>query len=194
MALSGELIYDWNRVEGPELELQGRPLLNDETLRDGLQSPSVLDPPIEKKIHILHLMDELGIDQVNLGLPGAGPRAKEDVLRLAREIAASKLRLGANCAARTVESDIRPIADVVQATGLEIEAATFLGSSPIRQFAEDWSLDFLLRSTEKAVKFAVAYGLPVMYVTEDTTRARPEVINRLYTTAIELRGAGHRGL
>src|SRR5271157_6506457 len=100
MALDRELIYDWNRVEGPELELQGRPLLNDETLREGLQSPSVLDPPIGKKIRILHLMDELGIDQVNLGLPGAGPRAKEDVLRLAKEIVASKLRLRANCAAR----------------------------------------------------------------------------------------------
>lgn len=185
MALDRELIYDWNRADGPELELQAPARLNDETLRDGLQSPSVLDPPIEKKIHLLHLMDELGIDQVNLGLPGAGPRAKEDVLRLAKEIAASKLRLRANCAARTVESDIRPIADVVQATGLEIEAATFLGSSPIRQWAEDWNLDFLLRATEKAVKFATALGLPVMYVTEDTTRARPEVIHKLYTTAIE---------
>jgi 2-isopropylmalate synthase len=185
MALDSELVYDWNRVGGPELELQGCPLLNDETLREGLQSPSVLHPAIEKKIHILHLMDELGIDQVNLGLPGAGPRAKEDVLRLAREIAVSKLRLRANCAARTVESDIRLIADVVQATGLEIEASTFLGSSPIRQWAEDWSLDFLLRSTEKAVEFAMGLGLPVMYVTEDTTRARPEVIHGLYTTAIE---------
>ena len=113
MALDSELVYDWNRVEGPELELQGPALLNDETLRDGLQSASVLDPPIEKKIQILHLMDELGIDQLDLGLPGAGSRAKEDVLRLAKEIAASKLRLCANCAARTVESDIRPIVDIV---------------------------------------------------------------------------------
>jgi 2-isopropylmalate synthase len=185
MALDPDLIYDWNRVEGPELDLQRPPQLNDETLRDGLQSPSVLDPPIEKKIQILHLMDELGIDQVDLGLPGAGPRAREDVLRLAREIVAAKLRLHADCAARTVESDIRPIADIVQAAGLEIEAATFLGSSPIRQFAEDWNLDFLLRATEKAVKFATSLGVPVMYVAEDTTRARPEVIHRLYTTAIE---------
>ncbi len=180
-----DLIYDWNRVDGPELELQRRPMLDDETLRDGLQSPSVLDPPIEKKIRILHLMEELGIDAVNLGLPGAGPRAKADVLRLAQEIAKSKLRIRPNCAARTVESDIRPIRDVVDATGVEIEAATFLGSSPIRQYAEDWTLDFLVRTTEQAVKYAVSLGLPVMYVTEDTTRAQPQVIKRLYTTAIE---------
>jgi 2-isopropylmalate synthase len=185
MALEGDLIYDWNTVEGPEFTRPGRPMLDDETLRDGLQSPSVLDPSIEKKIQILHLMEGLGIDSVDLGLPGAGPRAKADVLRLAQEIARSKLRIRPNCAARTVESDIRPVADIAQATGVEIEAATFLGSSPIRQYAEDWTLDFLLRATEQAVKCARSLGLPVMYVTEDTTRARPEVIKKLYTTAIE---------
>jgi 2-isopropylmalate synthase len=185
MALRDELIYDWNRVEGPELRITQPLLLNDETLRDGLQSPSVLDPPIEKKIRILHLMEDLGINSLNLGLPGAGPRARDDVLRLAQEIASAKLRIRANCAARTVESDIIPIAEVAEATGLEIEAATFLGSSPIRQYAEDWTLDFLLESTERAVKFARSLGLPSMYVTEDTTRARPEAIKRLYTAAIE---------
>jgi len=185
MGLTSDLIYDWNSQEGPQLQTRGRPMLDDETLRDGLQSPSVLDPPIEKKILILHLMEELAIDSADLGLPGAGERAKADVLRLAQEIAAAKLRIRPNCAARTTESDIRPIAEVVQATGVEIEAATFIGSSPIRQYAEDWTLDFLLRTTEHAVKYARGLGLPVMYVTEDTTRARPQVIKKLYTTAIE---------
>ena len=185
MGPKGDLIYDWNRVEAAELIRSGRAMLNDETLRDGLQSPSVLNPPIEKKIKVLHLMDELGIDSVNLGLPGAGLRARADVLRLAQEIASAKLRIRPNCAARTLESDIRPIAEVVQAAGIEIEAATFLGSSPIRQYAEDWTLEFLLRNTEQAVKYAAGFGLPVMYVTEDTTRARPEVIRKLYTAAIE---------
>jgi 2-isopropylmalate synthase len=182
--LDRDLIYDWNRVDGPELIHSRRPLLNDETLRDGLQSPSVHDPPIEKKIRILHLMEELGIDSVNLGLPGAGTRAKADVLRLAQEIVSSKMKIRANCAARTVKSDIEPIADIVQATGLDIEAATFLGSSPIRQYAENWTLDFLLETTERAVNFARGLGLRVMYVTEDTTRSRPAAIQKLYTTAI----------
>ena len=185
MGLTSNLIYDWNSQDGPQLETRGHPMLDDETLRDGLQSPSVLDPPIAKKIHILHVMEALGIDSADLGLPGAGPRAYADVLRLAQEIARSKLRIRPNCAARTVESDIRPIADITQATGVEIEVAAFIGSSPIRQYAEDWTLDFLLRTTEHAVKFACSLGLPVMYVTEDTTRARPEVIKKLYTTAIE---------
>ncbi len=185
MSLKPELIHDWNAMDGPQLPPGRRPRLDDETLRDGLQSPSVQDPSIEKKMRILHLMEELGIDSVNLGLPGAGPRAKADVLRLAQEIASSKLKIRPNCAARTLESDIRPIADVVQATGVEIEAATFLGSSPIRQYTENWTLDFLLRTTEQAVRTVVRLGLPSMYVTEDTTRARPEVIKKLYTTAIE---------
>src|SRR3989442_2278216 len=176
MALPNDLIYDWNRVGGPELGLERRPMLNDETLRDGLQSPSVLDPPIEKKIQILHLMEDLGIDSLNLGLPGAGPRAKADVLRLAREIVSAKQRITANCAARTIESDIIPIADVVQATGLEIEAATFLGSSPIRQYAEGWTLDFLLHTTERTVKFPRSPGLSALDVTVDITLSRPQVI------------------
>jgi 2-isopropylmalate synthase len=185
MNFNNELIYDWNEGSGPQLRVAKQPLLNDETLRDGLQSPSVIDPPIEKKIEILHLLEDAGVDSLNLGLPGAGPRAKADVMALAREIVSSRMRIRANCAARTLESDIRPIAEITEATGLEIEAATFLGSSPIRQYTEDWTLDFLLRTTEKAVKFARGLGLPVMYVTEDTTRARPEVIKKLYTTAIE---------
>ena len=185
MTVRNELIYDWNRAGASEFRFAKLPLLNDETLRDGLQSPSVFDPPIDKKIQILHLMEELGINSLNLGLPGAGPRAKDDVLQLAREIVSTKMRIKPNCAARTVESDITPIAEVADATGLEIEAATFLGSSPIRQYAEDWTLDFLLKTTERAVKFARSLGLPSMYVTEDTTRARPEAVKKLYTTAIE---------
>ncbi|MDD5543757.1 MAG: LeuA family protein [Acidobacteriia bacterium] len=178
------LIFDWN-VSGNSKPLTDKPvLLNDETLRDGLQSPSVHDPTISEKIEILHLMDEVGIHSLDLGLPGAGPRAKSDVERLAREIINSKLKLKANCAARTIEADITPIAEVVQRTGLEIEAATFLGSSPIRRYTEEWSVDHLVKTTERAVGYATRLGLPVMYVTEDTTRADPETVKLLYSTAI----------
>lgn len=180
-----DLIYNWNTADGPEIRTSKPPMLNDESLRDGLQSPSVVDPPMDKKIQLLHLMAALGIDSVNLGLPGAGPRARSDVLRLAQEIASARLPIRANCAARTAEPDIQPIAEISQKAGIEIEAGTFLGSSPIRQYVEDWTLDFLLRTTERAVEYARRLGLPVMYVTEDTTRARPEAIRKLYSTAIQ---------
>lgn len=179
-----DLIFDWNMQGGPELPPGRAYMLDDETLRDGLQSPSVHDPAIEDKIEILHLMDELGIDSVNLGLPGAGPRARADVERLAREIVNSKLTIRPNCAARTVEADIQPIAEISDKVGIPIEAATFLGSSPIRRYAEDWTTDFLKRTTEKAVSYARRLGLPVMYVTEDTIRCDPETVKKLYTTAL----------
>ena len=162
----------------------GHVLLNDETLRDGLQSPSVRDPSIQEKLPILHLMEALGINSLDLGLPGAGPRAVEHVEALAREIVAQKMKIRANCACRTHQNDIRAIAEIVQRTGLKIEAATFIGSSPLRRYTENWSDDFLLQTTENAVKYAVSLGLEVMYVTEDTTRCDPEMVKRLYTAAI----------
>jgi 2-isopropylmalate synthase len=180
-----ELIFDWNTAFGSEARFRNRVLLNDESLRDGLQSPSVRDPSIAEKIEILHQMETLGIQFADIGLPGAGPRALEHCEALAREIVQSGLKIQANCAARTVENDIRPIAELTQKTGLRIEAATFIGSSPIRCHTEGWTVDFLLNTTEKAVRYAVGLGLPVMFVTEDTTRCDPDTIRRLYTTAIE---------
>ena len=182
---TSDLIYDWNQNVPPGVKPPGPVLLNDESLRDGLQSPSVRDPSVGEKIEILHLMEDLGINSLDLGLPAAGQRAVEAVTALAREIAEGKLKIRANCAARTHENDIRPIADIVQKTGLPIEAATFIGSSPIRRFTEGWTDDFLVQTTEKAVKYAVSLGLDVMYVTEDTSRCDPEPVKRLYATAIE---------
>jgi 2-isopropylmalate synthase len=181
-----DLIFDWN-VAGDAFDYGTRSTveLDDETLRDGLQSPSVIDPPIEQKIEILHLIAGLGIHTADIGLPGAGPRAVSDVRALAREIVQAKLAVAPNCAARTLIADVEPIARISQEVGIPIEACTFIGSSPIRLFAEDWTIEKMLRVTAEAVGFAVREGLPVMYVTEDTTRARPEVLKTLYTAAID---------
>jgi 2-isopropylmalate synthase len=182
--MKSELIYDWNQIHPAALRPAGDVLLNDETLRDGLQSPSVRNPSIEEKISILHLMESLGINSLDLGLPGAGAGAAAHVEALARAIVQDKLNIRANCACRTHQNDIRPIAEIVQRTGLKIEAAAFIGSSPIRRYAENWTDDFLLETTETAVKYAVSLGLDVMYVTEDTTRCDPEMVKRLYSAAI----------
>ncbi|HKP39232.1 MAG TPA: LeuA family protein [Pyrinomonadaceae bacterium] len=179
-----ELIYDWNKIE-PQLQKPDRHIgFDDETLRDGLQSPSVSEPSVEKKIELVHLMDELGIDTVDIGLPGAGGTHAAGVEMMAREIADKKLKIRPNCAARTHRNDITPIVEISQRAGIAIEACTFIGSSPIRFYAEEWTLDKLLQMTEDAVTYAVGEGLPVMFVTEDTTRANPETIRALYTTAI----------
>jgi len=177
------LIHDWAADDSTAQPTAA--MLDDETLRDGLQSPSVVDPPTDVKIEILHLMNSLGIETADIGLPGSGPRQRNAVERLCREIANHHLRIKANCAARTMIVDIQPIADVVQKTGVPIEACVFIGSSPIRQYAEEWDLDRLLRHTREAVEFAVREGLDVMYVTEDTVRAAPADLHVLFSAAVE---------
>ncbi|MFZ1972463.1 MAG: LeuA family protein [Candidatus Acidiferrales bacterium] len=186
-----ELIHDWNTFTGAEIPAGRRVMLNDETLRDGLQNPSVHDPSIGEKIEILHLMESLGIDTVNIGLPGAGPRAYADTEALAREIVNARMKIRPNCAARTHKNDIKPIIEISEKIGRPLEAATFLGSSPIRRLVEDWTVDHLQRTTEEAVHFAASAGLPVMYVTEDTIRTDPSTVITLYSTAIR---AGARAI
>ena len=182
--LVNELVYDWNNIQ-PSIRAPQRHIgFDDETLRDGLQSPSVREPTVEKKIELLHLMNALDIDTADIGLPGAGGTHAAGVERLAKEIANQKLKIRPNCAARTHRSDIIPVVEISQRAGIPIEACTFIGSSSVRFFAEDWTLDKLLKLTEDAVSFAVGEGVPVMYVTEDTTRADPETLRALYTTAI----------
>lgn len=184
------LIYDWNHDAARPGN--GHPvMLDDETLRDGLQSPSVRNPTIDEKVDILRHMDALGIDTADIGLPGAGPKVAESAEQLARAIVQEKLRIKPNCAARTVIADITPIVEISQRTGVPVEVCAFIGSSPIRMFTEGWTIDYLLKHTEEAVGFAVRQGLPVMYVTEDTTRADPDSIRRLYSAALR---AGARRL
>jgi isopropylmalate/homocitrate/citramalate synthase len=177
------LIYDWNTLEPASKKPAQRIQFDDETLRDGLQSPSARDPAIDDKLALVRLMDRLGLDTADVGLPGAGARAREHIVTLVREMAG--LRIKANVACRTVISDIAPVVDVAQATGQPIEVCAFIGSSPIRQYAEGWELEQMLKLSKDAVVFAVNNGLTCMFVTEDTTRAHPEDVRALYSTAIE---------
>jgi 2-isopropylmalate synthase len=179
-----ELIHDWNLAGSPP-KYESSIEFDDETLRDGLQSPSVTQPGIEDKIKLLHLMADLGIQSADIGLPGAGKHATRDVIALAKEIANQKLPIAPNCAARTLVADIDPIIEASQQSGISLEASVFIGSSPIREYVEDWTLDFMRECSETAVNYAIKNGLTVMFVTEDTTRARPDVLKALYSTAIQ---------
>ncbi|HVS32128.1 MAG TPA: LeuA family protein [Thermoanaerobaculia bacterium] len=180
-----DLIYDWNTAVEQPPKPQRRIEFDDETLRDGLQSPSVTDPSIEEKIRILHYMDAIGIDNADIGLPGAGAHVQKTVEALAREIVNSRLSVAPSAAGRTHENDIRPIIEISQRVGIPIEADLFIGSSPIRLFTEEWNIDWIIEQSAKAVRFATTNGIPVMYVTEDTTRAKPEDVEKLYVAAIE---------
>jgi 2-isopropylmalate synthase len=181
------LIYDWNQLSPFTCQFNTPQLveLNDETLRDGLQCPSVLQPTLEQKLTFLRLMPKLGIDSADIGYAGASKAALDDVVALAKTIMDEQLPVQPNCAGRTHEADINPILEAQQRSGQAIEAALFIGSSPIRQFVEGWDLSFLLKTVEKAVLYARSHDLSVMFVTEDTTRALPEHIAAMYLTAAQ---------
>jgi 2-isopropylmalate synthase len=179
-----ELIFDWNLV-GQRYAPFGKVEFFDETLRDGIQNPSVKDPSIEDKLKILHLMNELGIHSADIGLPGSNKRAYEDVLRMCREVSEQRLSLKIACAGRTVPGDIFPMVEISQKTGVPIEVYTFIGSSPIRVLAEDWNLELLMTRSAEAIDAGVKNGLEVCYVTEDTIRSRPEVLAPLFKNAVD---------
>ncbi|NOX21923.1 MAG: 2-isopropylmalate synthase [Actinobacteria bacterium] len=180
-----ELLYDWNLIGEETIPLPKNVEIDDETLRDGLQSPSVRQPNLDEKLDILHRMAALGIHAADIGYPGADPVVLGHVVALAQEIENENLSIEPNCAGRTHPADILPIAEAQQRSGVAIEASLFLGSSPIRQFVEGWDDEFLVRTAVDAVTLARKEGLEVMFVTEDTTRAKPEVLRAVYTAAIE---------
>jgi 2-isopropylmalate synthase len=182
---AAELIYDWNEVGRKGRLIPKDVTFFDETLRDGLQNPSVADPSIDSKLKLLHLMAKIGIHVADIGLPGSSPRAFNDVLRMCREITDNRLPIRVACAGRTVVSDITPMIEISQRAGIPVEIYAFIGSSPIRQVAEEWDLETIAKRSAEAIDVGVKAGLPVAYVTEDTTRSRPEMLSRLFKTAID---------
>lgn len=180
-----ELVYDWN-VMGDKVSPPMRPIAYfDETLRDGIQCPSVTDPPIEAKMEMIRLMSGLGIHHVDIGLPGAGQRAVDDCTILAEMARDEKLSIKLACAARTHANDVRPVIEISQKVGVPIEAMTFLGTSPVRLYTEDWSAELLEERTRSSVRMAKQAGIPCTFVTEDTIRSHPRLLARLFNAAIE---------
>lgn len=184
------LIYDWNAID---YEINRNPAnhphevwFDDETLRDGLQSPSARNPTIEQKIELLTFMENLGIQKVDLGLPGAGPFHVEHIDAMLSHITENDFKIRPGAAVRTLMHDIEPLVQLQEKHGIPVQASAFLGTSPIRQYTEGWTIEKLISTMEKAVSYAVENDVPVMFVTEDTTRSKPEDIKLIYQRAMEL--------
>lgn len=184
------LIHDWNLVDYDySRDASNHPhgvWFDDETLRDGLQSPSAVNPTIEQKIELITYMERIGIQKADLGLPGAGPFHREHIDAMLNHIKDNDFQLRPGAAVRTLMSDIEPLVDLQVKHEMQIQASAFLGTSPIRQFTEGWTIEKLLSTMEKAVSYAVDNDVPVMFVTEDTTRSKPEDIKIIYQRAMEL--------
>ena len=185
-----DLIYDWNAIDYEiERDASKHPhelWFDDETLRDGLQSPSARNPTIEQKIELIDFMESLGIQKADLGLPGAGPFHVGHIDAMLTHMGENGYSLRPGCAVRTVVSDIEPLVDLQAKHERQIQASAFLGTSPIRQYAEGWTMERIISTAEKAVSFAIDNDIPVMFVTEDTTRSKPDEIKAVYTRAMEL--------
>ena len=187
---SSKLIFDWNVID---YEIKRNPAdhphgvwFDDETLRDGLQSPSARNPTIPEKTELLSYMERLGIQKVDLGLPGAGPFHREHINAMLSHIIDNEYQIRPGAAVRTLMQDIEPLVEMQEKHGIQIQASAFLGTSPIRQYTEGWTMEKLISTMEKAVSYAVENDVPVMFVTEDTTRSNPEDVKAIYQRAMEL--------
>jgi len=187
---TSKLIYDWNVID---YEINRNPAnhphgvwFDDETLRDGLQSPSARNPTIDEKKELLSYMENLGIQKVDLGLPGAGPFHREHINAMLSHIIDNEYQIRPGAAVRTLMQDIEPLVEMQQQHGIQIQASAFLGTSPIRQYTEGWTMEKLISTMEKAVSYAVENDVPVMFVTEDTTRSNPDDVKAIYQRAMEL--------
>ncbi|CAI8171581.1 MAG: 2-isopropylmalate synthase [Methanobacteriota archaeon] len=184
------MIHDWNLID---YEYSRNPSnhphdvwFDDETLRDGLQSPSALNPTIEQKIELISYMERIGIQKADLGLPGAGPFHREHIDAMLAHIKENDFQLRPGAAVRTLMHDIEPLVEMQAKHEMEIQASAFLGTSPIRQYTEGWTMEKLISTMEKAVSYAVDNDVPVMFVTEDTTRSKPEDVKMIYQRAMDL--------
>ena len=184
-ARENDIIYDWNEVKRHAPPIHHKFKLVDETLRDGIQSPSITNPHVDAKLEILHCMEALGIEVADIGLPGAGAQAVADVTRLIEEIRDHKMKIEPNCAARTHQADVQAVVDISQNTGVKIEVCGFLGSSPVRQLVENWEVPHMTKLVTDATDLAVKNGLPFSFVTEDTVRSHPETLRTLFKAAID---------
>ncbi len=184
-ARENDIIYDWNEVKRHAPPINHKFKLVDETLRDGIQSPSITNPHIEAKLEILHCMEALGIEVADVGLPGAGAQAVADVTRLVEEIRDQKMKIEPNCAARTHQADVQAVVDISQKTGMPIEVCGFLGSSPVRQLVENWDVPHMTKLVTDSADLAVKNGCPFSFVTEDTIRSHPDTLRTLFNAAID---------
>jgi 2-isopropylmalate synthase len=180
-----DLVFDWNDAGTDRPSVHPQLSLLDETLRDGLQSPSATDPDVADKLDLVHRMDALEIDAFAAGIPASGARAFADVLRIVQEVARQRLRICPIASGRTLPCDVEPIVEISQRAGVAVETYVFIGSSSIRQTVEAWDARQVADRCTSAIDMAVRAGLPTTFVTEDTTRSHPDVLARLFRAAID---------
>jgi 2-isopropylmalate synthase len=182
------MLFNWNSVPADPEPQAGSPKGSffDETLRDGIQAPTITAPSLEQKVQIVDHMMAAGIRSADLGFPSSGPVAARECLELARYVAARGHPMSVAYAGRTHPSDIRPICEIAQRAGISVDAYLVIAVSPIRQYVEDWDTDFIVRNIRVAAQECRLGGVEFVLVLEDATRCTPEVLASVYDEAIDV--------
>jgi isopropylmalate/homocitrate/citramalate synthase len=155
----------------------------EETLRDGEQTPGVAYTP-EEKLQIARLLDEIHVPIMDVGIPVV---SKEEA-RGVRAIANAGFDATIMAAARTVRKDVEACIEC----GVD-EIALFTAGSDLHirhklGMTREQVKEVAVRETE----YAIAHGVAVSFVTEDTFRADLDFIADLYNACTE--AGAHRAV
>ncbi|MBV9058475.1 MAG: cupin-like domain-containing protein [Pseudonocardiales bacterium] len=180
--------FTWNnmRVEEEVGPVPAAGIFFDETLRDGLQAPYVGTPNLEQKLRIIDHMAQCGIRSADLGFPGSGPVAAAECTRIARYTAEQGYPLAPGYAGRMHPSDINAICDIAQTVGVAVDAYVFIGVSPIRQYVEDWNIEFIVDAVRKSAEDCAREDVGFVLVLEDAVRCTPEMLGCVFDVAFEV--------
>lgn len=156
--------------------LENKVYIDDTTLRDGEQTAGVVFSN-EEKIEIAKMLDEIGVDQIEAGIPAMGGDEKETIKKIVDlDLKASILAWN-----RAVISDIENSLDTgVKAVAISIAVSDIHIKHKLRT-SREWVLDAIKRS----IDFAKSKDLYVSLNGEDASRADLEFLLEVVSTAKE---------
>jgi methanogen homocitrate synthase len=158
------------------LQLPKKVIIHDATLRDGEQTPGVVFS-VEEKVEIAKMLDSLGVERIEAGMPAVSPQDKEAI----KKIVSLGLKSKIFCFARATKSDI-DMAVECGADGVIIEIPT--GRPKLMYQFQKWTDDDIIQISVETVKYAKECGLETVYFGYDTTRADFDFLEKLYTEVI----------
>jgi isopropylmalate/homocitrate/citramalate synthase len=158
-------------------KLPERVFIWDETLREGVQTPTVFLTYVEK-VKLAKMMDEMGISLITVGFPAVSEEEKNDVRKIANE-SFQQARLAAS--ARAVKTDI----DACLECGIR-ELMIFTPYNGLNlQYRLRMTKEQVLTKTAESIEYAKKHGVTVNFVLEDASRTPAEEILQIFEAAVK---------